>query len=411
MMLWSFVPHSQFTRPPEPAREAALGRVRGLLQRIGRKALAARPVSVQAELRSASLKLLDRVAPAPRWGAAERSLEFALSSWSGEQAPQQNLQIIVGPPGAGTTTVVQRWAERNQYRLVQPPPYRQLIEGSTDWLHQLDGDDPLALPNLECFFARHYRGVDAMRRLVDRVCNGSRRIVVGCNSWAWSFLSRTVRINALLPEPFVLVAFDAARLQQWLYVLAQSTAGCSLSFRLTDDGSHVLPAVENCANADSGDLEDQPAGADRTEKPSSFLEQLAARSRGNPLVAWAQWRQCLHTSKDDDVDEDAQEAASGDNGRTIWVRPWSDVAMPEVPANTAPEALMLLHTLLLHDGLPADLLDLLLPASLGGIMEQLYRLRSAGLVKLESGVWRVTLLGYPSVRATLAGEDYLVDGF
>jgi hypothetical protein len=123
------------------------------------------------------------------------------------------------------------------------------------------------------------------------------------------------------------------------------------------------------------------------------------------------WRQSLQIASDEDIEEEAQEAAVADRGRTIWVRPWSQLSFPEIPPGTDRHDLMLLHTLLLHDGLPSDILDLLLPLSRGAIMERLHRLRAVGLVKIEGGLWRVTLLGYPAIRGAMADEDMLVDDF
>jgi hypothetical protein len=406
------MPFSEFRHPIEPAREAALGRVRSFLQRVRKGRLSVRPVSVQAELRSASVRLLDRVAPAPRWGAAERALESSLAEWRDAERAEQTVQVVIGPPGTGTSHVVRKWAERNKYRPIQAPPYRELIEGRDGWLSQLDGEDPVALPNLERFFLRHYNGFDALRRMLDRICTGSRRYVIGCSSWTWAFLNRSSQIGALLPEPLSLSPFDSARMERWLHVLASSVAGGSLVFRLTDDGSSVLPDVEGRVEQPAGEPPDEAEHDVPSDKRSvHFLQRLASRSRGNPLVGWAMWRQSLQIAGEEDIEEEAQEAAASDRGRTIWVRPWPQISFPEMPVGADRRDLMLLHTLLLHDGLPADILDLLLPLSLGAIMERLYRLRAVGLVKLEDGIWRVTLLGYPAIRQAMADEDLLVDDF
>jgi hypothetical protein len=412
MTLWSYIPLDQFKHPAEPAREAALGRLRRFVQLVRTGNLSAQPMSVQAELRSASLKLLDRVAPSPRWGATERALESAFAEWKEAEQPEQSVQVVIGPPGTGTSHVVRKWAERNGYRIVQPPPYREIIAGKDGWLGQLDGDDPLALPNLECFLLRHYNGFDAFRKLIDRLCSCSRRYVIGCNSWTWAFLSRSFHIGALLPQPLVISPFDSNKMEHWLHVLAGSITGGSLVFRLTDDGSNVLPDVESRAEQPAGERLDEADHEVPLDKRSGqFLQRLAARSRGNPLVGWAMWRQSLQIANDEDIEEEAQEAAAADRGRTIWVRPWSQLSFPEIPPGTDRHDLMVLHTLLLHDGLPADILDLLLPLSLGAIMERLYRLRAVGLIKIEDGLWRVTLLGYPAVRQAMADEDLIVDDF
>jgi hypothetical protein len=412
MMLWSYIPLSAFTRPPEPARQAALSRLRGFLQRMRKGAFSFEPVSVQAELRSASLRLLDRVAPSPRWGATERALESALAEWRDASGTDRMIQVVVGPPGTGTSHVVRKWAERNAYRIIQPPDYRQIVENRQEWFGQFDGDDPVALPNVECFFLRHYNSFDTVRRILDRVCDGSRRYVIGCNSWTWAFLKRSFQIDALLPEPLTLSPFDSGRMERWLHVLASNVSGGTLVFRLTDDGSSVLPDVQQRSGQPGNDQDEETSDELPTDKRSGqFLQRLAARSRGNPLVGWAMWRQSLHIAGDEDIEEVAQEAAAADRGRTIWVRPWSQLTFPELPPTVDRHDLMLLHTLLLHDGLPAEILDSLLPLSLGTIRERLYRLRAAGLTKLEEGLWRVTLLGYPAVRRAVADEDLLLDDF
>lgn len=411
MNLWCFIPRDQFKRPAEPAREAAFSRVRGILQRIRTGSLSGRTVSVQAELRSASLRLLDRVAPAPRWGAAERALESALAPWKEETGSPQNVQIVIGPPGTGTSHVVGKWAERNGFRVVRPPARGEILSSRTDWFSQLDGQDPLAFPNLEAFFLRHHNGFDAVRRIVDRLCAGDRRYLLGCNSWTWAFLDRSFQIGALLPTPFVLAPFDSMRTERWLYVLAASVAGGSLVFRLTDDGSSVLPDVER-RTEDGTAVSDEADHEVALEKRSvQFLQRLAARSRGNPLVAWALWRQSLQIAAGEDIEKEAQEAAAGDRGRTIWVRPWSQLALPELSSRADRRDLMLLHMLLLHDGLSSEILDRLLPLSRGAVMERLYGLRARGLVKTEEELWRVTLLGYPAVRQAIEDEDLLVDDF
>jgi hypothetical protein len=412
MPLWKYIDLNEYRRPEEPTREALQERLKRFLQRLRKGEIISGPVSVQAELRSASVSLLDRVAAAPRWGAAERALESCLAKWKEQEQTDQTVKIIVGPPGTGTSHVVRRWAERNGFRLIQPPPYRDILAGSEEWLRQLDGEDSIALPNLERFYLRHQNGIEGMRKFLDRLCGAPRRCLVGCSSWAWSYLGMAVQFEALTPRPLSLASFDGARLERWFHILAASGGAGNLVFRFAHDGSYALPPVESTVPGDEEQQADVPGEDIKPDQPSSpFLQKLAARSRGNPLVAWAVWRQCLHIGKDEDVEEEAQEAAARDRGRTLWIRPWSEVQLPEIPRGTGTAELLLLHTLLLHDGLPADILDQLLPFSLGDIAQRLYRLRSEGLVKRENSLWRVTLLGYPAVRAALSEEDYLVDAF
>ena len=70
---------------------------------------------------------------------------------------------------------------------------------------------------------------------------------------------------------------------------------------------------------------------------------------------------------------------------------------------------LVLHTVLLHDSLSEQPLTQLLPLSSFAVIKLLNRLKKAGLLESFSGGWRVTPLGYPAVRQSLAVEEYLVD--
>ena len=71
--------------------------------------------------------------------------------------------------------------------------------------------------------------------------------------------------------------------------------------------------------------------------------------------------------------------------------------------------MFVLHTLLLHDGLPGQLLSQVLPFPESQTQGSLQSLRVAGVVARDQDRWRVTAAGYPAVRRFLQSEGYLVD--
>lgn len=74
-----------------------------------------------------------------------------------------------------------------------------------------------------------------------------------------------------------------------------------------------------------------------------------------------------------------------------------------------PDALIL-HALLLHDGLPIEVLEGLLPHTRFRTRALLQQLAVVGVVKSEpNGYWRVTPVAYAAVRGFLAGRRFLVD--
>lgn len=411
--LWCYTPLSRFERPGEPAVQAAHSGLKQFWKRMRRRVEAVQTSSVHAELRSVPQGLLDRVAPAPRWDAAGRALDVALAEWATLEDTQQHIKVIIGPSGAGVRNVVSAWAKGKNLRVVHPPSYQEILRGSADWRNQIsEGENLLVIPNLERFLLRHYNGLESVRWLIETIDASKMRFVIGCNSWAWIYLSRVIQIDAILPEPLTLVAFDGSRLQHWFQILPASGGGSSFVFRQADDGSYVLPPADfETSEGGSDDKVDEGGFSGKKTKVSSFVQRIGARSRGNPLVAWAFWRHCLNIARGEDAGEEAREAAADDRGPTIWVRPWSQIEFPDLPQATPTCELFMLHALLLHDGLPAPILASVLPIGRPEIVQGLYRLRSAGLVKEEGELWRVTLLGYPAVRNALDGENYLVDGF
>jgi hypothetical protein len=83
-----------------------------------------------------------------------------------------------------------------------------------------------------------------------------------------------------------------------------------------------------------------------------------------------------------------------------------------LPAETGDDVALLLHALLAHDGLHADLLPAVLPLPLHHVMALLQRLQAADLVQPRAdGRWAVGALGYGVARRLLRGRDYLVDDF
>jgi len=144
---------------------------------------------------------------------------------------------------------------------------------------------------------------------------------------------------------------------------------------------------------------------------STFVKQLAAYSRGLPEVAWCWWRECLQVTPETN-DINSRGVLPANDWYTVWVKPWSQLPLPSVPNSTGTTESIVLHTLLLHGGATAALLEILLPFSHNQIRQALHQLSDDGLVQVSAdGAWRVMLLAYPAVRQYMENEGYLVDVF
>jgi hypothetical protein len=408
--LWRFVRLDQYSRPPEPSRETVRKGIFGLWRHLGWGEKSEESIFADKGLSQVPQEFLDKAAPYPDWSAALGAVTEVLDPWLDAKVPGSAAQIFVGPPFHGTPDILTSWAQARGWRVVSAPAPEMILADGEEWLAQTeDGDEPLVLPHLEHCYLRHYDGLTLLRRLLGRILAHSRRWLVGCDSWAWTYLSKALKVDVVFPPPFILEAFDQEQLKLWFQQLAAQSSECRFAFRQADSGKYVLPQM----------LESETSGA-QSQGPdqgtSDFLKYVAAYSLGIPGIAWAVWRCSLSfaITVEEDAKETARKAESeGDKNCAypIWVKPWSQLNLPEVP-NQWPShpLLMVLHALLIHGGLWSRVLPEILPLSPVEIMEHLYFLEVAGLLESDQGFWRVSPLGYPAVRRALMSEGYLTDG-
>jgi hypothetical protein len=400
---WRYLRLDQYALPPEPARETVRKGIGGLWGRLHRGWRPLKSVFDEKKLASVPGKLLDQVAPPPRWDEALDAVTAALNDWLEATPAASGTRVLVGPPYGGLPEILGSWAGARGWRLVEPPAADQILAGPDEWLEQVGQDEgaPLVLPRLERCFLRHFDGLTLVQRLLDHLFSRRRRGLIGCDTWAWAFLSKVLQIDSVFPTPLTLEAFDLDRLTRWLQELAQSSG--DFVFRQPDNGKFVLPpSGEETAPREPGPRE----GPEVTD----FLKNLAAYSRGIPGVAWAIWRYSLRFGVEENLAAEARKEADLDLRRTIWVEPWGQLKLPTIPdVKDRRRLLLVLHALLLHSGLTGQVLPELLPLTPTEIMETLHLLKAAGLLTEEQGFWRVAPLGYPAVRQYVKKEGYLID--
>jgi hypothetical protein len=407
--LWRFIRLEQYNRPSETSRETVRKGIFGLLHRLGWGSKVEESVFAEKELSQVSQELVDKAAPDPDWSASLAAMTAVLDIWLDAEVPGSSNQIFVGPPYHGTSEILTAWAQARKWRLIAAPSPETILTGGQDWLTQLEEDnEPLVLPHLEHCYLRHYDGLTLIRRLLDHVISQSRRLLVGCDSWAWAYLSKALKVDTIFPTPFILEAFDQYRLKIWFQQLAAESGESTFVFRRLDSGKYILPPA-------TGDEAFGDRSQDFNTETNGFLKNVAAYSRGIPGIALAVWRRSLGfvNMTEDDGEESAKEvpaAGDGNSAYPILVKPWSQLNLPGFSFQRASFGLlMVLHTLLLHGGLWIRVLPELLPLSPMEIYEYLYLLEASGLVQSDQGFWRVTPAGYPPVRQALQSEGYLTD--
>jgi hypothetical protein len=339
--------------------------------------------------------LLHRIAPPPDRVRMQQALDMAIAQWQAQPVRSTPILLVVGAPDAGDEEVLRNWAEAAGWQTGTPPTPEQILAHDATWLGQLPAaGKPWVLPALERCFLRHIDGISLLRALLARIFTGDSQVIVGCNSWAFAYLRH---LWHSWPAPTItLQALDSQALATWFDHLANREAKRRFLFRQSDNGAYVLPAPEQVVEAGTA------------AKQSDYLQRLALYSRGNPTVAWAIWRQSLLADADDLPPADAAENGDG-NHTVIWVSPWERVKHPTPLPNDRSEQALLLHALLLHDGLTGALLQKVLPLAPDMVAQTLLALQMAGLIEQHDATWRVSAVGYPTTRLLLKNAGYLTD--
>lgn len=438
--IWRYIPVSQYKRPTEAAPQAIRTQIQDYLRRM-RRARQTRQWQQrrsQKELVSVPKQLLDWAAAAPEWERVGiQSLQTALAHWCQADPAEAGLRMVIHVPHSATRRTVIHWAEDEGWPLIQPPSPSHVLEGGERWLADLPWDrvTPWVLPNLEQYYLRHYNGLTLLRKLLDLFWEKQPPVILVCDSWAWRYLGEVMNIYTLFPEPTTLAPFSAVSLSAWFRKLSKHAFGPSLTFRDATNGTEIfLPETVESQILDP----EQEAESHNFEHwdRSTYLERLAIYSRGNPGIAWAVWRESLllgeedrdaaeafgtstesdlENAEDEDVtiiDEKAKEAAHADSGFTVWVRPWEEIGLPQLPSGIGSLETFILHTLLLHHGLPHNTLVKLLPFHPAKSADALHQLQTHGIVaKEDDECWRVTTLAYATVRTFLDREGFMTDAF
>lgn len=384
---------------PVDSTPAALRRKWRLLARLFRRQdqrdTLAQP---EAALSTLPRARLDTLVPPLVWEGAARAFDPIYAAKAGSAPPPGVVSILVGQPYCGHTEILAHWARGRSARLLEPPTAQEILNADVQWLTRCHSDDQglWVMPALERCYLRNANGLALLRGFLDLAFSGALGPgVIGCDSWAWAYLQR---ICAWPATPVLtLQAFDGAALTA-LLLQPQAQSTQAVRFLSAHSGASLLPEPED--------------GEDDAAAPvSPELRQLAARCRGNLGVAWHYWRERLRTAPE----PQAGEASEGTpppppEPNAIWVAPELEIRAPASDAGD--DTALILHALLLHNGLAAPLLATLLPIATAQLNLQLLQLQSLGLVEMQDmGRWQVTPLSYPGVRAFLRARGYLTDSF
>ncbi|WP_372996340.1 hypothetical protein [Marinobacter sp.] len=352
---------------------------------------------------------LQSLAPQPDARVLATSLSRELDASRSVALSSRNVIFLVAPPFSGVRSALENFPQLRRDKDADAVPWTRILppenvlldeQGARDWWDRQDLSRPWVIPELADFWLRHLSGLALIHELLRRVsAGGLARGLIGCSSWCWQFWSsyfEGAHLAPLTPAPMT-----AAMLGDWFQSLASGNGEHGVIARMADDGLYVLPMV------------DQLDGKKR--KYSGFLRDLASVARGNPGVAFAIWQQSLRASPEEKPEtvKFAEAPAEGRGSARCWVVPFDQLSLPVVPQIQGDSIGLVLHALLLHDGLDASLLALATGIPEPELGFVLARLARSDLIERADAdnCWKVTAFGYPSIRRHLDGWGYPVDSF
>ncbi len=398
--IWRYVSAAEYVPPSDLSSETLRG-----FRRVWKSALGVvrRAKDSDAEPpphERPSAELLTGVLPELDAEEMARALGAALEERHDLASGAARAGVVVGPPGSHLGEVMTALARGREWRELEPPPRVELLGGAEEVRKQLEAleaesDRPTVISQLDRWLLRSESALPAVRSMLERVRGMPSPVLVGCDSWAWSFLDHTVGVGDLLGEPLTLAALDARALAGWLGPPLRSKG---FACRSTGKRNEVIfgpPADPR--NKEEGETQSVPA----------TLVRLASAARGNPGVALDLWRRCLRLGTEErkgegDVETERQNA--------LWTSPLHELDVV-IPSRLAEVHRFVLHAVLVHGGLERELLTEVLPFPRHDLLRRIRDVVNEGLLEEREGELRVPINAYTAVRGHLKSEGFLVDGF
>jgi hypothetical protein len=393
-------------------------------------------------------KQLHRMAPGPDRKDHAQAFVDAVLVLREQGHCRRPVVLLVAPPFSGVSRALRYFPEcslgsntesaqaiapaTSAYHLILPPDNLLMSEDAArEWWQQQPLDRPWVISELAAFWRRHGSGLALVQELLRRVAqNSAGEGVIGCSSWCWQFWSSyypDAQFAPWMPAPMT-----TERLGAWLQQQACHNHDEVPVVRMATDGLYVLPLEPE-------ETDDEPR---KKRKHSDLLRNLAADSRGIPGIALSIWRRVLRARPEadaEDGEEDGDEPTSNQHPEEsphCWVVPLDKLSLPAIPISSERNLGLVLHALLIHDGLNIAGLKLVTSMPEPDLSLALARLSRADIIGCDppgqdaafdlrrpaqqsaayqemspDAFWRVAPLGYPSVRRHLQNWGFPVDSF
>lgn len=335
-------------------------------------------------LQPAEKNLLDKVAAPPANKPLTEELDFTLKDWISDDNPKELVKTLIFPP-CDRENFLRSWAEEKDYPILEITDFEQKMSKTPDKMAELFNQKILVIPRLEDWFRRSETHLTSLRLLLSTLESPPQKVILGCNSWAWQFLRKACEIDAVLVNPLTFQAFDSERLGHWLESLSEGVLDGSLKFKSAKSGDDAF---------------DFSPGSDHHNE---FMTDLANTSLGIPWVAWNIWRASLRTNTEKEISS-RKGKMSEEEVQTLWISELRDFTLP---SRHDQDALLVLQTLLIHNGLTRDEIKLTVPTS--KYTNVLPALLNSGMVDKVEETFHCVPAAYPAIRNGLRSAGFPVD--
>lgn len=291
-------------------------------------------------------------------------LDRAYLEWANSKGVADQRRALIHPPM--NDDVLADWAGARGFPILK----RQ------DTLDDFADAKCIVIPHLEGFFRRDHAQLTPLLDLFRDLVRYNGRVIVGCNSWAWRFVSQFEDAHLLFAEKLTMPAFGADALAT---VLERSVS------------SAFEPDVFTSA------VSGEPVFARDAEGvlTDPYFQGLASQSLGLPWVAIEMFLNGMGEAKDS---EDTQT-----DGK-MWVKIPSACSLSTSGGKMPSFAL---HTLLIHGtGTPEHLSKLMPPHAPSGVWDALV---DAGFVERHGEKVRCAIGSYPHIRSELGAAGFNLD--
>ncbi|MDB2439392.1 hypothetical protein N9W89_11805 [Hellea sp.] len=366
------IPLKDYKSPSLPAQRAASLWAAKFLSRVSTGSELIAP----NELDDIEASHLDALAAPPACKPALEALETETSDWLENPHRSPRVKVFVMPP-CDDNDVIEAWANAHDFSCLKPPKLSDIAAGIKA-VSLPKTDQVCVIPRLEDWMIRTYKGLHMMRALLKAISNSDGRFVIGCNAYAWEFLRRAVRVDHYLPEPITFAPFEGPDLRDWFAEISDAPQSETYTFKDQKSGEDILD--------------------EQSERGEAYFKTLAATSHGIPWVAWSLWRGSLLTKPPTEKDDDKELV---DNLHTLWVSSLQELSLP---GSDSDMSLLVIHSLLIHNGLAESVLPDVLP-NLGNL-SVIPLLLDAGILHRQGGKLKCRPEAYPAIRKGLSASGF-----